>query len=174
MSPLRSWRHVRSRVRKTSVHPSSRREPAERLSPSILILLLRPLLLLVVPPRRSRLTWLENSSLSCGTSPAVSRRRSSGSTRGQGRSSTGPFSSAETRARNNCHFGLLARSYRFEANSAPGAADDGPARAEDTVRSFSFIDVDRRRARERGSAMGAAVVMWKCCPRSFSGMTRRG
>lgn len=32
------------------------------------------------------------------------------------------------------------------------AGDDGPAPARDAARSFSFIDVDRRRARERGSA----------------------
>lgn len=81
----------------------------------------------------------------------------------------------------NCHFGFLARSYWFEANSTPRAGDDDPAPAKEPVRLSRFIDVDRRRARERGStligafvAMGAAVVMWKCCPRSFSGMTRRG
>lgn len=87
--PVKSWVRGRGRER-------ARRSPflwstAEESRKSLSVDLHPPLVPPPPPPSRSNVEepthWPENSSLSCGTSPAVSRRRSSGSTRGQGRSS---------------------------------------------------------------------------------------
>lgn len=87
--PVKSW--VRGGGRKRARRSPFLWSTAEESRKSLSVDLHPPLVPPPPPPSRSSVEepthWPENSSLSCGTSPAVSRRRSSGSTRGQGRSS---------------------------------------------------------------------------------------